>query len=177
MGRGDKRAAESGRTAACSGGAKSRRLAGGGDANVCSLTHLPDARPAARSTGAARELPLMRDNAAFAAPGPEGREWYRSGQSGYRTQAQGGVHRGHSGRQPRLHLFHQYPTTLPGDSIAPTSARCSRAFARSSPQQRPGFRRQHPAPSLLGLRHLVGGGKNTARMRACSASRSPAKRA
>lgn len=99
------------------------------------------------------------------ATGPEPREAYIGGTGG-------------PGRQLRVHLPHRCPTTLAGNSIAPTSARCSRAFARSSPQQRLGFRRRHSAPSLFGLRHLVGGGKNTVRMRVrrLPASPGPAKR-
>lgn len=146
-----------------------RRLAGGGDTNPCCFTHLPDVRPAARSTDASQALPHLRDTA-FAtagAPEPESREWYRSGQSGLQTWAQGGVHRGH---------------WWPGKATPCTA--CSTASNNASREQHrtklsplfPGLRSQLPLaaagfpaatlrPSLLGLRHLVGGGKNTVRLR------------
>lgn len=168
-----------GRGGPSSGGADGR-VAGGGDAGACSLTHLPDARPAARSTDAARALPLLRDTAFAAAGAPEpGRgKWSRAGKAASGPEPWeayiGGS--GGPGREVVVHLPHRYPTALPGNSIAPTSARCSRAFARSSPQQRPGFRQQHSAPSLLGLRHLVGGGKSTVRLRIRRPPASPAPR-
>lgn len=105
--------------------------------DACSLTHLPDVRPAARSTDAAGALPLLRDTgfAAAGAPEPKSVKWSRSGQSGLGTRAReayiGGS--GSPGRQFVVHLPYRHPTALPGNSIAPTSARCSRAFARGSP--------------------------------------------
>lgn len=178
MGRGDGRAAKSGRAApgsrAAAGQSEGSR---GGDADACSPTHLPHVRPAARSTDAARALPLLRDTAlaAAGAPEPESREWSRSGQSGLRTRAQGGVHRGHRGpgEAAPCSPSSPVPTNAPREQHRANLGPLFPGEARSSPQQRPGFRRQHSAPSLLGLRHLAGGGKNTVRMRISGLPASP----
>lgn len=55
-----------------------------------------------------------------AATGPEPREVYIGG---------AGAREGNC----VLHLPHQQPTTVPGNSIEPTSVRCSRTLARRSP--------------------------------------------
>lgn len=68
------------------------------------------------------------------ATGPEPREVYIGGT-------------GRPGRQLRVHLPHRCPTTLAGNSIAPTSARCSRAFAPQHPPAAAGF----PAATLRPL--------------------------
>lgn len=132
------------------GGERWPRAAGVEVAGVRSRTHLPDARSSAASTGAARAPPLPRDSvpAAAGAPGPESHGRYRGGQSGDRPRARGGVHRGRWEGNSSLQLPQRQPTALPGNSIAPASVRCSRAFARSSPKAAAGF----PAATLRPLR-------------------------
>lgn len=148
-------------------GKSPRSFTRAGDAKARSLTHLPDARPEARSTGDAWALLPDTAPAAAGAPGPESRGWYRSRQSGYRTRAQGDVHRGR--RAPGK----ASPSSPAANSASREQHRASLSplppgpSPEASPKQRPGFRRLHPAPSLLGLRHLVGGGKNTMRTRKC----------
>lgn len=138
-----------------------------------SRTHLPDARSAAASTGAARAPPLPRDSvpAAAGAPGPESHGRYRGGQSGDRPRARGGVHRGRWEGNSSLQLPQRQPTALPGNSIAPASVRCSRALARSSPKAAAGF----PAATLRPLR--TGPSPSCWRREACSAHARWARRA
>lgn len=167
VGRGDKGTAESGRAPLGSGATAGQR-------RQCSrLTHLPDVRPAARTTDAAWALPLLRDTAAAAAaaagaPGPESIGWCRSRQNGDRTRAQRGVHRGRrgSGKATCFTFLTSNQQRFPGTASCRPRPAAPGPSPAAPPQQRPGFRRPHSAPSLLALRHLVGGGKNVARMRA-----------
>ncbi|KFO22014.1 hypothetical protein H920_16593 [Fukomys damarensis] len=134
---------------------------------------LTGTRLTARSTGAAWALPLLRNTApasaaAAGAPVPGSRGWYGSGQSGDGTVALGGVHRGC--RRPVKAA--PYSTFLTGSQrrFPGTASRQLRPVAPGPlpevpPKQRPGFRRPHSAPSLFGFRHLVGGGRDTMRMR------------
>lgn len=120
------------------GGSRRRRL----------QPHSPARRPprGRRSTDAARALPLLRDAASAAAaagaPEPESGKWSRSGQSGLRTRAPGGVHRGTRGpgkavrgspsspvpdrasrEQHRAHLGPLFPGL--GPQLPPSSGRVS----------------------------------------------------
>lgn len=136
VGRGAKSAAESGRAPPGSRAAAGHSLdLPGEETPAASLTCQTLAlRPEARTPGrfvSCGTQPLLSPElqdprvesgteVGRVATGPEPREVYIGGTGG-------------PGRQLRVHLPHRSPTTLAGNSIAPTSARCSRALARSSP--------------------------------------------